>query len=96
MVSVKVTAWLGKQTLAVLADTVLKLFAARGMTEVCSRTSYIMDISFEIFFFCDKLCLSEKIIVASHLHDTALLERKSAEAASSKTASVADETETDF
>ena len=55
-----------------------------------------MDVSLEIFFFCDDFCLLEKRITAPYLYDSALMKRECTEAASSEAPSAADKTEADL
>ena len=60
VVRIQIPAWIGKQALTVPADAMFHLFFAGRMPEVCGRSTYIMDISLEILFFCDNLCFSQQ------------------------------------
>ena len=74
-----------EKTLLITAGACLKLFCAGGCAEICRRTTYVVNISLEIFFPNEFIRFCKDGLLASSLNDSALMERKSAETTASKT-----------
>ena len=96
MICIQVFARCREQTLFCLTHAFGQLLFTGWMPEICSRSAHIMDISLKIRILRDLLCLLQQRFVTSCLYDPPLVEGQCAEAASAKTAPVADQTELDL
>ena len=79
VINLKVLTGSRSKALAILTNTVFKLSVARGITEVGSRTAYVMNIALEIGHFCNDLCLGDNTLLASRANLSTLMECKGAE-----------------
>lgn len=70
MVCLHILTRLREQTLLVLTYTMRHLLLTGRMTEVSSRTAYVMDISFKIRLFDEKFSFFYNGVMASNLYGT--------------------------
>ena len=93
MICVQILTRRREQTLTRFTNAMLHLFFAGWMPEICCRTANIMNISFKVLIFCNFFCFFNQRFMTSYLDNSSLMERQCAKTASSKTSSVADQTE---
>ena len=93
MICVQILTRRREQTLTRFTNAMLHLLFAGWMPEICCRTANIMNISFKVLIFCNFFCFFNQRFMTSYLDNSSLMERQCAKTASSKTSSVADQTE---
>ena len=81
-----------KKALFILTDTKFFLFLTGSMAEIRSRSAYIMNIAFEIFFPCHFLRFPKNGFMASGLYYSSLMKGQRTEITTTKTASVTTDT----
>ena len=96
MIYVHVLTWCRIQTVLVLAYPVFQLFFTCRHTEVGSRTTHIMNITFEVRLLCKRLCFAYQRIDAAAAQLPSLMESQCTETASAKAPTAADQTEFHF
>ena len=89
MISVNVGTRIGEQTLSILAHAYLQLFSTGRMTEVCSRTTNIVNISFESGKLRNNLRFTQNRFVTTSLDNTALMCMDCAEGTATKATTTA-------
>ena len=93
MIYFQVRTWSWKQALTVFANASGELFVTGWSPEVCCRTTYIMNITFEIRVPDNLFCLINNGFMTSCLNDSSLMESQCTKAASTIASTVADQTE---
>ena len=72
------------------------LFFAGRKTEICGRASYIMNITFKIWFFCQQLCLFYQRFMAPSLNNPSLMKGQSTKTTCPKASPIANKAELNF
>ena len=88
MVDFEIFAGLGEKAFAMLTCSCFQLLRTGRFSELGRRSSYIMDISFEVFVPCKHLCFPDYGFFASADHFSALMVCERAETASAKAPAV--------
>ena len=85
----KVIARFWEQTLLTGTDTIFFLFITGCTPKISCRTTYIMNISFELRIFYHLLCFFNDRLMTAHLNHSSLMKGQRTKAATAKASAIA-------